>query len=220
MITEADGYRWEAEPGTDDSLGPGGHESNLEPVLRGLLGGGAFLDAGAHVGHWAIRLAAQAGAVIAVEANPDTAAVLRVNIALNGLESSITVLEAAAWDSRAVLRLGNPVDSRTRSACTRTIPCETGGTVQGLPLDDLLDPALDISLVKLDVEGADLHALRGMAGMLARCRPVLFIERHDSYGCYTIGEMHGLLAGLGYGWADGPESCGSKYLICHPDGSR
>ena len=220
MITEADGYRWEAEPGTDDTLGPGDHESNLEPVLRGLLGSGAFLDVGAHVGHWAVRLAAQAGTVIAVEASPGTAAVLRVNIALNALEDVITVLEAAAWDSRAELRLGNPVDTRVRSACTRTVPGGIGAPVQGLPLDDLLDPGLGISLVKLDVEGADLHALRGMAAMLARCRPVLFIERHDSYGCYAIGEMHELLGALGYRWRDGPESAGSRYLICEPDGSR
>jgi hypothetical protein len=56
-----------------------------------------------------------------------------------------------------------------------------------------------------------------MAGTLSRCRPVLFVERHDQYGYYTIGQMYDLLDSLGYDHADGPSSGGSEYLICMPD---
>lgn len=217
-IIEAAGLRWAVGgPETDDGFGPGDHEAPLEPLIRELAGHGrVFLDVGAHVGHWALRLAGQASRVIAVEASPATAAVLRENIALNGLGNAVTVIEAAAWDSEAVLHLSDPVTSQVRGACTRTVPDGPGPAVRAAPLDSLLDPGLDISLIKLDVEGADLHALRGMAGTLARCRPAMLIERHDVYGCYTISEMHDLLAVLGYGREDGPECRGSRYLTCRP----
>jgi hypothetical protein len=71
-----------------------------------------------------------------------------------------------------------------------------------MPLDLVPEvAALDrIDLIKVDVEGADLHALRGMAGLLARHRPQLLIERHDIYGYYTVGELTGLIEDLGYRW--------------------
>src|SRR5205823_185686 len=75
------------------------------------------------------------------------------------------------------------------------------GTVDGRPLDAVLG-GITPDLVKLDVEGADLRALRGMAGTLARCRPKLLIERHDIYGYYKLGELTGLLESLGYSWAE------------------
>ena len=52
-------------------------------------------------------------------------------------------------------------------------------------------------MIKLDVEGADLHALRGMAGTLKRLGPSLLIERHDIYGYYELADLTGLLEELG-----------------------
>jgi hypothetical protein len=54
-------------------------------------------------------------------------------------------------------------------------------------------------LIKLDVEGADLHALRGMRGTLDRAKPTLFIEDHSIYGYYKLDDLFALLADFGYG---------------------
>lgn len=217
------GYLWVVEGtawSSDDHLGPGDHEASLEPLIREMLGEGTFLDVGAHVGHYAIRLAAQARAVIAVEPNPEIAWVLRKNISLNGLEDKVTVLEVAAWDSEADLWLADEARYlfKNRAATTRTVSVsdDSRPPVRGVSLDSLLGGVTGVSLVKVDVEGADLHALRGLAGTLRRERPSLLIERHDMLGHYEIGQMHELLRGLGYSWQD--ESAGdSKYLACRAE---
>jgi FkbM family methyltransferase len=214
----ADGYWWvSGGPATDDHLGHDPHEANLEPVLRGLLGQGrVFLDVGAHVGRWTIRLAGQASKVIAVEANPETAAVLQENIGLNGLAEKVVLLRVAAWDSEAMLRLEDP-NAKQRGGSTRVLPGDgRQGEVPAAPLDVLLGGEPEIGLVKLDVEGADLHALRGMAKTLARTRPTLFVERHDQYGYYRVEDLYALLSALGYEWFDAPSYMGAPYLICQP----
>jgi FkbM family methyltransferase len=212
---ERAGYSWVVgDHNADDGLGPSDHEENLEPVFRELLGpGGVFLDIGAHAGHWTVRLAGQAAKVIAVEAHPGTAEILRQNIAVNGL-ANVTVVEAAAWDSGELLRLEDP-KGRVRSGTNRTVP-DSAGTVRGQPLDGLLAGEPVITLVKMDVEGADLHVLRGMAGTLARCRPAMIVERHDFLGYYTRAELDATLASLGYSWRDGPLWAGAPHLICEP----
>jgi FkbM family methyltransferase len=227
-IVRSAGYFWTTEgtvASSDDYLGPGDHEASLEPLVRELLGTGAFLDVGAHVGHYAIRLAAQSAAVIAVEPNPEIAWVLRRNVALNLLEDKVTVLEVAAWDSRETLRLAD--DPRflfkNRCAMTRTVPEDavddtSRPPVQGVPLDELLADVTGLTLVKVDVEGADLQALRGMAGTLRRERSNLLVERHDVLGHYTIEQLYELLQELGYSWTHvEDDQGGSKYLACHPE---
>ena len=215
-VVTSDGLRWMVDGAhTDDHIGPSGHEANLEPLLRGLLGKDRlFLDVGAHVGRWALRLAGQASHVIAVEANPVTAVVLRENIRLNGLEEKVTVLEVAAWDCRASLRLEDP-NGKVRGASTRVLP--GGEETVAVALDEALNlTGQDLGLVKLDVEGADLQALRGMRQLLTEHRPSMLVERHDQYGFYAVEDLYELLASLGYEWTDGPEYGGAKYLICQP----
>lgn len=226
---KSNGYLWLVEGTTassDDYLGPGDHEASLEPLVRELLGTGVFLDVGAHVGHYAVRLAAQARAVIAVEPNPEIAWVLRGNIAVNELEDKVTVFMVAAWDSDTELWLTDEPRYlfKNRGATTRTVPDGDDTSrppVHGVPLDDLLADVIGISLVKLDVEGADLHALRGMAGTLRRERPALFIERHDMLGHYAIEQMYEVLSELGYSWEHAEDSPqGSKYLVCRAEVPR
>lgn len=225
-VTQADGFWWVmGGPDTDDHLGPAPHEANLEPFLKALLGHGhPFLDVGAHVGRWSIRLSPQASHVVAIEANPETARVLRQNITMNEMDKDITVIEIAAWDEETWLRLDDP-NKRLRGGSTRVLPVteQETGSVLALPLDRALADAgfgdLPFGLVKMDVEGADIHALRGMRDTLRKHRPVLFIERHDQYGYYTFPELEVVLGELGYGWQDGPEYMGAKYLICHPEGA-
>src|SRR5262249_44345404 len=55
-----------------------------------------------------------------------------------------------------------------------------------------------LDLVKIDVEGADIRALRGMRKILNKYRPKLLIECHDIYGYYTREELEQTLTELGY----------------------
>jgi FkbM family methyltransferase len=206
-IREADGLLWVDRGGkAGDQLGPDPHEQDLWPILEGLLPeGGVFLDVGAHVGHWSLRLAAKASRVIAVEANPVTASTLRRNIAMNDLGGKISVNEIAAWDSSAMLRLEDPYN-QVAGGSTRVLPLRDGplngdGVVMAARLDEVLASGVDrLDLIKLDVEGADIHAIDGMAGLLERYRPALFVELHDIYGYYTRADLEACLERVGYEW--------------------
>jgi len=231
-VREADGLLWlDRGPDSDDWVAYSSHEAELLPVATELLPeGGVFLDVGAHVGHWSLRLAARASQVIAVEPNPDTVRTLRKHCLINDIDN-VDILQMAAWDSETPLALSDP-NERIEGGSTRTLP-DDAGTVLGVRLDEqeslLSRDRLD--LVKMDVEGADLHALRGMAGLLKKHRPALLIECHDIYGYYERGDLEAVLTSLGYGWRvahtyhtqwmPGAESDvvrRADYLVCEPVG--
>jgi FkbM family methyltransferase len=200
-VREADGLLWvDKGPGSGTDLGWGEHEKELRPILDDLLPeGGVLLDVGAHVGHWSLRLAAKASRVYAVEANPDTASVLRRNLAINDIRN-VEVIELAAWDEWSSLRLFDPADQMAGGS-TRVLAANNGdGTVHAHRLDVVLHYLDRLDLVKLDVEGADIRALNGMAGLLAKFRPTLFVECHDIYGYYKRADLEAALTELGYTW--------------------
>jgi FkbM family methyltransferase len=217
-IMRHSGFRWLVDNANacGDVLGLG-HEEYLDPQVLGLLPeGGVFLDVGAHVGHYTLRASRKASRVIAVEASPETAQRLERNLALNGI-SNVTVHNVAAWDKRTKLSLHSP-NGYERDGSTRVQPGGGGPATTAVPLDDLLAGEDRIDAVKLDVEGADLHALRGMRKTLARCRPALFIEDHSIYGYYQRAALDKLLAGLGYTWRDLPAYRG--YVIAQHEGEN
>lgn len=211
-IVESDGLLWcDRGKGTEDYLGPSRHEDELGPILERLVPeGGVVLEVGAHVGHWTLRLAPRAGAIVAVEANPDTVSVLRRNLAINDI-GNVQVVNVAAWDSQTTLRLEDP-NGHVAGGSTRTLP-DGEGTIPAVRLDEVIETER-LDLVKLDVEGADLHALRGMRGLLEAHRPVLFIECHDYAGYYERADLEATLTDLGYTW----EIAHTYQSIWHPDG--
>ena len=178
-----------------------------------------FLDVGAHVGHYAIRAAAKAAQVIAVECNPATVKRLQENLALNDI-TNVAVHQVAAWDKVERLKLESR-DGHERSGDTRVSP-DADGVVTGMPLDRILASdrklrqAGRLDLVKLDVEGADLHALRGMRKTLAQYRPVMVIEDHSVYGCYERADLKDLLGELGYSMTELAMYGCAPYLLAEP----
>jgi FkbM family methyltransferase len=157
---------------------------------------------GAHVGRWSIRLAGKCSRVVAVEANPSTATTLRRHLAMNNVDN-VTVVEMAAWDISTDLVINDP-NGQTDGGGTRTVTDGPGVIVDADRLDgdetvlDALAEAGRLDLVKVDVEGADIHAIKGMAGLLKRYRPKLLIECHDIYGYYEREDLEQALTDLGY----------------------
>ena len=98
------------------------------------------------------------------------------------------------------------------------------GSVHGQRLDEAVAPLDRLDLVKVDTEGADLHARwRGMTGLLAAHGPVLVVESHHMlpYG-YPLSDLLDTVTGLGYRWEWGPvwpPEWEPSYLICHPWGA-
>lgn len=174
-------------------------------LLREVRPGSIFLDLGANVGYFSLLagLEAKAARVIAFEPNPDIAARLRDSVEANGLHGRVQVVEKALSDRAGEVLFGidpaNSGHSRFAQADHEKVI-----TVEAVPLDDWLDqnaPNADVSVLKLDVEGAEMQALRGMERMLASARPALIVEGLDDmlreFGS-SLEEMTGFLRGLGF----------------------
>ena len=179
--------------------GPVSRSYELELFRGAVRPGMTVLDCGAHLGLQTLLAARAVGAegtVIAVEAAPPTAAALRRNVAANGFEDRVEVVESAAVAEPGPVRLHlHPWLDRTgvadaASAAERTVE------VDGVRLDDVLGERR-VDVVKVDVEGAEVGAIAGLARGLARsagatafleCHP----ERQLALGEDPIGWLEGL----------------------------
>ena len=123
-----------------------------------------LIDVGANIGTITIP-ALKRGLIqtaTAIEPHPHNLRLLRANIALNGLEDRVTVLAQAVGDRSGVtLHLH---ESATNSG-NHSIGAE-GIPVPSSKLDDL-DLSAVHSLLWMDIEGYEGHALKGASRMLA-----------------------------------------------------
>lgn len=144
-------------------------------VQRGLV----VLDIGAHLGYYSL-LAARAGArVFSFEPDPRAFRYLVRNIQANGLANCVVPVPKAVSDrtGRAELFLDNNDAPAQNSLFLRTR--EAGRIdVDTIRLDEFLDEAVVVDVIKMDIEGAELHALKGMERVIARAsgRLTMFIE--------------------------------------------
>jgi FkbM family methyltransferase len=139
--------------------------SELEPelsafFLRAARPGDSVVDAGANVGLFTMllsRLVGPTGFVHAFEPHPDTAARLDRNVALNRT-TNVLVHEMALWDTRLDLTLYTCFEPGLASL--RPYDGWTGSrTVRTERLDRILNHAP--RLIKMDIEGSELTALKG-----------------------------------------------------------
>ncbi|MGK5632287.1 FkbM family methyltransferase [Streptomyces sp. URMC 123] len=170
-----------------------------EPELRRLPDfcprGGTAVDVGGWYGPWTRRLARHADRVVTVEPVPDLARVLTATVPAN-----VTVVQAAAADHEGTARLWLPAGGggeRGVSSLVRRPLHDTSVEVPCLPLDDL--DLMDVTLVKIDVDGSELAVLRGAERLLRKERPALFVELEIRI--QPLEPVLDLLAGHGYrGW--------------------
>lgn len=137
--------------------------------------GGRVVDLGAHVGSFSLAAAAAGYEVVAVEASPRNAALLRQSIELNSF-ANIKLFNVAVSDKPGNLLF------HSQGPYGHIAPeGYTGETVavEAITVDELLNRAgwTSSSFMKLDIEGSEVAAIRGMEKtMQGPCPPVLFCE--------------------------------------------
>lgn len=128
-----------------------------------------LIDVGTNIGTIAIP-AIKRGLIktaTAIEPHPENLRLLRANLALNGVDEHVTVLAQAVGDqSNITLHLH---ESTTNSG-SHSIS-NNGISVHSSRLDDLSLPRT--SLLWMDIEGYEGHALRGATELLASGIPVV-----------------------------------------------
>lgn len=155
------------------------------PMLRSLLTeGDVVFDVGGNVGLYSVALAQQvapSGCVHVFEPIPANIQIIRRNVALNGLEDNVVINPVAAAERST--ELGLYVNERSgNSGWASVVPSQrrpTRITVTAIDLDTYVrvNHIPRISLIKMDIEGYEYQALRGMTGILrSDVAPVLYLE--------------------------------------------
>ena len=133
-----------------------------------------------HIEALAIPLARVCRTVVAVEANPRTFDLLKLNVMLNGLTNCRVIHKAASNRVETI----DFVLSRTNSGGSKRRPVINNPAffydkpevtkVEAIPLDDLL-PEETFDVIIMDIEGSEFFALQGMQRIL-RSASVLQVE--------------------------------------------
>lgn len=209
VVIGVEGHRWIWRPKSDDGVAFGRHEPFLMTHMK-LDPSEVFLDVGAHVGRYTVRLAKRCRQVIAIEPNPHNLAGLRINLELNRL-SNVRIIPFAAWDEEAIITLSN-------SGAGSTSRASGGGLrVKAIPID-ALEFEGRLGLIKIDVEGSEVKVLEGARKTIAKHRPAIIVEVHSGlYGEHLWKSVVKILTELGYGHEEIGRIGGSVYLLARSD---
>lgn len=129
-----------------------------------------MLDIGANLGVFSLRLAPlmRHGKVYAFEPNSEIHELFTRSIHLNGLKALIEVFKLGVSDQNAELTLNVPQGHAGGASVQPLGETCAGPRISVRRIDDMLAGLPHFDLAKIDVEGHELNALRGMAGLLGR----------------------------------------------------
>ena len=148
------------------------YERNIKPWFN--RSGHTFLDIGANIGKYSIKLAKSFEEIHAFEPTEETYNVLCHNIVDNGI-FNVFLHRFAAWneDTQLTFHLKNNPGGNSSEMTRNAIATET---VNAKRLDGMIETFGPVDFVKIDVEGAEVEVLEGMAAILEKWHPVLMVE--------------------------------------------
>ena len=135
-----------------------------------------IVEVGANIGNHVVWYARHLDAetIYPVEPNPEALALLDANIAANGIGSRI---DRRGWGLGAGAgegRFAALTDDADNLGATRLVETADGG-IETRSLDALMGQDR-VDFIKIDAEGMELDVLDGAAGVIARDKPVIWVE--------------------------------------------
>lgn len=189
-IEMAGGIRFDmvVDPTIGDPIGAmyaAGHGivfNELVDVMLACVSPGDFvLDLGAHLGTFALSAAAAGCHVVAIEASPVNVELLRASAALNGFHN-LRVIHAAVSDKPGFLEFTphGPWGHVASASPDTDLPVIS---VPAITVDELMPEVglPQVDFIKMDVEGSELSALRGMKQLLSGTHPVRILYESNTY---------------------------------------
>ena len=192
---------------------------DLEPetravILQNLPQGTAFLDVGANLGIFSVGIAHSRPDVYvhAIEPNPRTAALLRQSVEFNKLADRVCVHEVALADKPGELTFyDNPQNAGDSHIVGENEETPDASHLVKVPVRalDQFDEFLAkvkaggkrIGCMKMDIQGPEVLALRGMKDLLREHRPAIVVEATDDSLCrfgFDEGDLRAELESQGY----------------------
>lgn len=147
-------------------------------VADSLKEGDVFYDLGANAGFYAVIAAREVGSdghVYAFEPTPELADRVRYNADINGFEN-LTVVEAAVCNQNGQIEFGSEGFDVKNSI--NLADSENTIEVRAITLDEWAKAQRPPDLIMIDIEGAELDALRGAIALIREHRPIMMVEVH------------------------------------------
>jgi FkbM family methyltransferase len=133
------------------------------------------LDIGANIGYFTLLMAKQAKLVHAFEPEAQNFQLLKKNVELNKI-SNVKLHNVAVAEKNGKTKLHLCETNRGMHRIYPSRWCTEGSNeVKTVRMDDVIQEA---DFIKIDVEGAELGALKGMAKLLKKCEVTILMEFH------------------------------------------
>ncbi|HOW10425.1 MAG TPA: FkbM family methyltransferase [Bacteroidales bacterium] len=155
-----------------------------DAFLKYFTPGSIFFDIGAHIGYYSAigaMLNDGKGHVYSFEPRPMNAGFFRKHMKKNGF-TNVTLFEAAVGEKDGFVQFDT-----AHGSATGRVSSDGDLKVKQVSIDRMVGdgelPSPDF--IKIDVEGGEIDVLKGLTGVVAKCRPRLIIATHNPE-CYTF----------------------------------
>lgn len=183
MPVEMDGYTVFARRGDrligEEVINGAPYEPNVSGEFKKALGPGFYvLDVGANIGMFALLAAAnvgESGRIIAVEPLRQNHRALYAGIVRNRF-SNVQVLPFAASDKAGLISVRCAPDSSNGIVGADEGSTDPDAYVPTQRLEDVLSTLPRLDIIKMDIEGHEPAAWRGMKALVEKHRPSIFSE--------------------------------------------
>ncbi len=160
-------------------------EAGLFRFLEGVVRpGDVVLEVGANIGIFTVllgRWVGPRGHVYAFEPAPETRALLEDHLMLNGVQDRVTVVADAISDVPGRSSF-HAAGMSGRNALSPNTHGERGPDTVEVPVTTIdafcKERNVIPTLIKMDIEGYEIHALRGARDVIAKHAPALIVELH------------------------------------------
>lgn len=160
-------------------------KENVDFIKAHGVEGMTFVDIGAHLGLISViaaKIAKSGGKVYAFEPTPSTFQALNRIVKINGLSEVILCINMAVSDKtgEANFLVDAWAGSNANSLVERPDKERKAVRIPTIQLDSFVETSSisRIDMIKIDVEGAELSALRGAMGVLRTLRPRVILALH------------------------------------------
>lgn len=196
-FAEVDGHRIYVD--ASDSLGLMRNVGIFEPFETEVLKerihpGDVVVDIGANIGYYTLifaRIAGEHGHVYAFEPDPLNFGLLKKNVEINGYRN-VTLVQKAVADTDGMLHLYLCEENRGDHRIYDSRDNRGSIEIEAVRLDTYFrDRNINIGFIKMDIQGAEYSALRGMQEVLRRNRDLKIATEYWPIGLHRCGTAPG-----------------------------
>jgi FkbM family methyltransferase len=164
-------------------------EPDLSSLIKSLCKPDTiFVDVGANFGYFSCLAGAKIGTggkgqVFSIEPNPKLVGLLNTNVQINWSMAPVHVHAVAASDQSGEATLFIPTTGAANASLSYGSENSERVTVTTQRLDDIINPELVIDVMKIDVEGHEVSALKGALQIIKNSPNIVIIME------WSIGQM-------------------------------